>query len=167
MFLVKKKWKYRILKFFGFPEKSWFRWFFNGKLAISRHIIDRLQFQDQIWKGYENPLRCSKEVNKIWEQLSGLRRLRSRQKVKNLQLGSNVRFVENQISGSLCPYMVLWEAKGLFKRVQAKNSWKKICSSFSNRNILEFNDGRPWLTNRTGANFFSVKVPHIITFFYS
>jgi hypothetical protein len=42
--------------------------------------------------------------------------------VKNLQLGSNVRFVENQIARSLCPYMVLWEANGSFKRVQAKNS---------------------------------------------
>jgi hypothetical protein len=25
---------------------------FYGKLAISRHIIDQFQFQDQIWKGY-------------------------------------------------------------------------------------------------------------------
>jgi hypothetical protein len=63
--------------------------------------------------------------------------------------------------------MVLWEANGLFKRVQAKNSLKKICSSFSDRNKLEFNDGRPLLTNRMGANFFSVEVPHIIPFSYS
>jgi hypothetical protein len=26
--------------------------------------------------------------------------------------------------------MVLWEAKGLFKRVQAKNSWKKYVTAF-------------------------------------
>ncbi len=90
----------------------------------------------------------------IWEHYSGLRRPQSRSKVKNLQLGSNVRFVENPLSRSIWPYMFLWEANGLFHRVQAKNSWKKICSSFSDRNKLEFNDGRPWLTNRMGANFF-------------
>jgi hypothetical protein len=71
-------------------------------------------------------------------------------------LESNVRFVEIPISRSLCPYMVLREANGLFYRVQAKNSWKKICFSFSDRNKLDFDDGRPWLTNRMGANFFSV-----------
>jgi hypothetical protein len=65
-------------------------------------------------------------------------------------------------------FIYIWEANGLFKRVQAKNSWKNFFSSFSDRNKLEFNDGRPWLTNRMGANFFSVKVPHhIITFSYS
>jgi hypothetical protein len=52
-------------------------------------------------------------------------------------------------------YMVLWEAIGLFKLVQAKNSWKKkFCSSFSDRNNLNFYCGRPCLTNRMGANFF-------------
>jgi hypothetical protein len=59
--------------------------------------------------------------------------------------------------------MFLCEANGLFNRVQAKNSWKKICSSFSDRNKLEFWDGRSCFTNRMGANFFSVKV---ITTYY-
>jgi hypothetical protein len=58
----------------------------------------------------------------IWEHYSGLRTPRSRPKVKNHRPKSNVRYVENQISRSLWPYMVFWEAKGSFKRVHAKNS---------------------------------------------
>jgi hypothetical protein len=44
---------------------------------------------------------------------------------------------------------------------------KKFCSSFSDRNNLDFYGGRPCRTNWMGANFFSVKVPHIITVSYS
>ncbi len=39
-----------------------------------------------------------KHENTIWDHYSGLRWPQSRQKVKNLQLGSKVSFVENQIS---------------------------------------------------------------------
>ncbi len=60
--------------------------------------------------------------------------------------------------------MVFWEAIGLFKGVQVKNSLKKFCFSFSDRNNANFDGARPCLTNRMGANFFSVKVPHFITF---
>jgi hypothetical protein len=52
---------------------------------------------------------------------------------------------------------------GQLKLVQTKNSRKKICSSFSDRNKLEFDDRRHSLTNWMGAYFFSVKVPHFIT----
>ncbi len=48
--------------------------------------------------------------------------------------------VDRSISRSLCPHIVLWEANDLLNRVQAKNLWKKIWSSFSDRNKLEFND---------------------------
>jgi hypothetical protein len=44
---------------------------------------------------------------------------------------------------------------------------KKFCSSFSDQINSNFYGGRPCLTNRMGANFFSVKVPHIITVSYS
>jgi hypothetical protein len=36
--------------FFDFFEKSLFCWFCDEKVAVSRHIIDQFQFQDQIWK---------------------------------------------------------------------------------------------------------------------
>ncbi len=66
----------------------------------------------------------------IWEHYSGLRTPQSRSKMKNHRPKSNVRFVENQISRSLYPYMVFWEAKGSFKCVHAKNWRKKFVSVF-------------------------------------
>jgi 3-deoxy-D-arabino-heptulosonate 7-phosphate (DAHP) synthase class II len=51
--------------------------------------------------------------------------------------------------------------------VSIQETHEKICSSFSDRNKLEFNDGRLCLTNRMGAKIFSVKVPQIITFSFS
>ncbi len=91
---------------------------------------------------------------------------RSRPKVKNRRPKSNVRFVENQISRSfiIWPYMVFWEAKGSFKRVQAKNSRKKFYSSFSDQINSNFNFCLPCLTTMMGANFFSEKVPHLLHF---
>ncbi len=92
---------------------------------------------------------------------------RSRPKVKNHRPKSNVRFVENQISRSLWPYMVFWEAKGSFKHVHAKNSRKKNCFSFSDQINSNFNFCWPCLTTMMGANFFSEKVPDFIAFSYS
>jgi hypothetical protein len=60
--------------------------------------------------------------------------------------------------------MVFWEAKGSFKRVHAKNSRKKFCSSFSDQINSNFNFCRPCLTTMMGANFFSEKVPHFVAF---
>ncbi len=69
---------------------------YNWPIPIPRPDLERIL----------KSLKMIKQVNRIWEQLSGLRRPRSRQKVKNLKLGSNVRFVEIPISRSLCPYKV-------------------------------------------------------------
>jgi hypothetical protein len=44
---------------------------------------------------------------------------------------------------------------------------KKNLFQFSDQNKLDFDGGRLCLTNRMGANFFSVNVPHIITVSYS
>ncbi len=84
-----------------------FRWFCDENVAVSRRMIDRFRFQ--IWKVYWILLWIwdSEHKNMIWKHYSGLglRAHRSRPKVKNLQLGSNVRFVKIQILRSLWPYI--------------------------------------------------------------
>jgi hypothetical protein len=50
MYLMKNNENFAFLNSSNFP-KNWFRWFCDGKLAISQHVVDRFQFQDGFWKG--------------------------------------------------------------------------------------------------------------------
>jgi hypothetical protein len=48
--LSKKSENIENMKILDFFERSLFCRFCDKKVAVSRHIIDQFQFQDQIWK---------------------------------------------------------------------------------------------------------------------
>jgi hypothetical protein len=94
--ISQKLWKFLEFNFFRFFREVAIplvlRWettyisAWNSPILIPRPGLERIL----LWG--------SEHGNMIWEHYSGLRWHRSRQKVKNLQLGSNVQFVKNQIS---------------------------------------------------------------------
>ncbi len=90
--------------------------------------------------------------------------LRSRPKVKNLQLGSNVRFVKIKYRG---PYVHTWFYGKLLVSFNG-TMWKiqdfQFFSLFLAWNRQKFNDGRPCLGFLGRANFFSEKVSYVIAF---
>jgi hypothetical protein len=100
---------------------------YNWPIPIPRPDLERILNSFKMFKWSNQDLRTTKWSTEALKLIKGEK---SPTLVKcSIRRNSNIEI--------LMFIYVLWEAKGLFKRVQAKNSWKKICSSFSDRNKLE------------------------------